>query len=128
MRIHGQRFVLHFARLQIALQRFFRLQHGGSRLRALRRQFVMQAGCGVMRFNRAGGFIHHVAGVEAGRHFHNGDAGFSIAGCDGALNRRRAAPARQQGGVNIQAAVFRRVQHRLRQDQAVGRHHHHIRI
>ena len=38
----------------------------------------------------------------------------------GALDRRRAAPARQQRGVQVEAAVARRVEDRLRQDQPVG--------
>ena len=38
----------------------------------------------------------HVAGVEAGVHLHDGDAGARVAGLDRALDRRGAAPARQQ--------------------------------
>ncbi len=38
----------------------------------------------------------------------------------------RTAPARQQTGVDVQATAFGRVQHRLRQDQAVGHDHRHI--
>ena len=38
----------------------------------------------------------------------------------GALDRRRAAPARQQRGVEIEAAEPRRLEDRLRQDQSIG--------
>ncbi len=38
----------------------------------------------------------------------------------GALDGRCAAPAGQQRGVDVDAAVFRRVENFLRQDQPVG--------
>jgi hypothetical protein len=50
-----------------------------------------------------------------------------VAGLDGAMDRRRAAPARQQRGVDVDAAAARQVEHGLRQDQAVGGHHQQIR-
>jgi hypothetical protein len=68
----------------------------------------------------------HIAGIQAGIHLHDGDAGFGVAGLDGAMNRRCTAPARQQAGVDVQAAQARRIEHPLRQDQAIGGHHHHI--
>jgi hypothetical protein len=49
-----------------------------------------------------------------------------IARFDGAMDRRGAAPARQQGRVDVEAAQARQVQHPLRQDQAIGGHHHHV--
>ena len=49
-----------------------------------------------------------------------------VAGQDRRLDRRRAAPARQQAGVDVEAASPRRVQHRLRQDQPVRRDHRRI--
>ena len=63
------------------------------------------------------------AGVEPCVHLHDGDAGLAVAGEDGALDRRRAAPARQQRGMDVEAAEARRLEHRLRQDQAIGRDH-----
>ena len=68
----------------------------------------------------------HRPGIEPGLHLHDGDAGFGIAGQDRALDRRRAAPARQQRGVDVDAAEARHVEHRLRQDQAVGGDHHDV--
>ena len=49
-----------------------------------------------------------------------------VAGLDRALDRRRAAPARQQRGMDVQAAQARQLEHPLRQDQAVGRDDHHV--
>ena len=43
-----------------------------------------------------------------------------VAGHDGALDRRGAAPARQLRGVQVEAAEARRLEHGRRQDQAVG--------
>ncbi len=63
------------------------------------------------------------AGVEPLFHLHDADAGLAVAGEDGALDRRRATPARQERGVDIEAAEPGRRQHRLRQDQAIGRHY-----
>ena len=55
------------------------------------------------------------------------DAGLGVAGLDRALDRRRAAPARQQRGVDVEAAAARgSVQHPRRQDQAVGGDHQHV--
>ncbi|MNI18977.1 hypothetical protein D3C73_723980 [compost metagenome] len=68
----------------------------------------------------------HVAGIQALIHLHDGHARLRVARFNGALNRRRAAPARQQAGVDVQATQARQVQHPLRQDQAIGGHHHHV--
>ena len=65
----------------------------------------------------------HRAGIETLVHLHDGDAGLGVAGQDGALDRRRAAPARQQRGMDVEAAEPRRGQDRRRQDQAVGDDH-----
>ena len=70
----------------------------------------------------------HVAGVQPRIHLHDGHTGLGVAGFNGAVNGRSPAPTRQQGGVDIQAAMPRRIQNPLRQDQAIGRHHHHIGI
>jgi hypothetical protein len=59
-------------------------------------------------------------GVEPPLHLHDRHSGRLVAGEDGALDRSRAAPARQQGGVDIEAAMARRLEDRQRQDQAVG--------
>ena len=54
----------------------------------------------------------HRAGIEPLVHLHDGDAGLPVAGEDGALDRRRAAPARQQRGMDVEAAEPRRLQDR----------------
>jgi hypothetical protein len=50
-----------------------------------------------------------------------------IAGQDGALDRRRAPPARQQRGMDVHTAPHRNIQHRLWQHQAIGDHDHQVR-
>ena len=71
------------------------------------------------RRRSASAFDHqHVAGVEPGIHLHDRDAGARVAGLDRALDRRGAAPARQQRRVNVQAAQARQLEHPGRQDRA----------
>ena len=91
-------------------------------------QPVVQRAGGVCAFDGEGFGEQHVAGVQAGIHLHDGDAGLRVARFNGAVNRRGAAPARQQRGVDIQATQPGRVKHPLRQDQPVGGHHHHVGI
>ena len=62
----------------------------------------------------------HGAGIEALVHLHHHHAGLFVAGHDRPLDRRRAAPARQQRGMAVVAAKPRSVQNLLRQQQAVG--------
>ena len=69
----------------------------------------------------------HRAGVQPRVHAHDGDAGLGVAGQDRRLDRRRAAPARQQARMDVQAAPPGRRQHRRRQDQPVGGDHRGIR-
>ena len=59
-------------------------------------------------------------GIEGFFHPHHRDAGFAVARHDGALDRRRAPPARQQRGVQVEAPLGRRVENGFRQDQAIG--------
>ena len=54
----------------------------------------------------------HRAGIEARIHLHDRDAGFAVSGEERALDRRRAAPARQQRGVDVERAVRRGVEQR----------------
>ena len=91
------------------------------------REFVVQTGRGVDAGNRQAFGEQHVARIQPSVHLHDGDAGLRIARFDGAVNRRCAAPARQQAGVNIEAAKPRLIQHPLRQDQAISRNDHHLR-
>ena len=95
--------------------------------RAQRGQAVVQRGGAVVGARSARPRASSIgAGVQAGVHLHDGDAGLRVAGLDGTVDRRRAAPARQQRGVDVQAAPRRQRQHPGRQDQAVGGHHQHV--
>ena len=75
---------------------------------------------GVARADRRAKLARHRAGVEAFLHAHEVDAGLGVAGHDRALHRRRAAPARQQRSVNVEAAELRRGEHGRRQDEPIG--------
>ena len=77
------------------------------------------------RDGRAGGQGDR-AGIQPGLHPHDADAGFRIPRHDRPLDRRRPPPARQQRGVKVETAMARRIQHRLRQEEAIGHHHRHI--
>ena len=89
-------------------------------------QLVVQAGRGVVGGDGQALDQAHVARVQARIHLHDGDAGLGITGLDGAVDGGGAAPARQQAGVDVQAAARRRIEHPLRQDQPVGGHDHDI--
>mmetsp|Transcript_6682 Transcript_6682/g.27948 ORF Transcript_6682/g.27948 Transcript_6682/m.27948 type:complete len:400 (+) Transcript_6682:401-1600(+) len=93
---------------------------------AQRGQAVVQRGGAVGRADGLACHQAHGPGVEPGVHLHDGDPGLGVAGLDRAVDGRRAAPARQQGRMDVQAAAPRGVQHPLRQDQAIGGHHHHV--
>lgn len=88
----------------------------------------MHIGGRVGVFNGVAVGAYHGTGVEAGIHLHNAHAGFGVARFDGALYRGGTAPARQQRGVDVEAAVCGCVEHGLRQNQPIGGHHHHIGI
>ena len=95
-------------------------------LRAQRGKAVVQAAAGLVR--RDGEAFDQVyrPGIQALLHLHDGHTGLGVARLDRALDRRRPAPARQDGGMDVDAAQARRLQHRLRQQQAVGHHHHQV--
>ena len=69
---------------------------------------------------RDGAPQQHRPGVEALVHEHDADAGFGVPRHDGARDGRRPAPARQQRGVEVEAAAARRGEHGGRQEDAVG--------
>ena len=77
------------------------------RVGARRGQPVVQRRAGVARVDRHADDREHRAGVEAGVHLHDRDAGLGIAREQRALDRRRTAPARQQRRVDVDAAVPR---------------------
>ena len=103
-----------------ALQRGERAHH---QVGAAPRQFVMQfAGGRIRRRSATRSAMAIGPGVEPFLHLHHHHAGLVVAGHDGALDRRRAAPARQQRGVEVEAAERKGIQNRLRQDQPVSDH------
>ncbi|HMN59698.1 MAG TPA: hypothetical protein PJ988_05010 [Anaerolinea sp.] len=63
------------------------------------------------------------AGVDPGVHLHDGRAGDGVPVQDGGLDGGGSAPARQQRGMHIDAAVAWQVQHVLAQDLAESGHH-----
>ena len=69
----------------------------------------------------------HVAGIEALVHLHDGDARLGVAVQHRPLHGGATPVFRQQGDVEVDAAIFRRFQHRSRQDAAVGHHHDELR-
>ena len=82
----------------------------------------VQLAAGRQRRYRAALYSHHRPRVQTRIHVHDGHAALPVAGFDSALNRRRAAPARQQRAVHVDRAQPRQVQHRGGQDQPVGHH------
>ena len=97
----------------------------------------MQGRGGVAIGNRERLFEQHVAGIQAHIHLHDGDAGLGIAGLDRPVDRRSPPPTREQGAVDIQAAIAgpsigmrgsHVVEHPLGQYQPIGSHHHDIRL
>ena len=70
----------------------------------------------------------HRSGIQALLHAHDGDAGDLIAGQQRTLDRGGTAPARQERGMDVEAAQPRHAQQSFGQDQAVGHHHQRIDI
>jgi len=124
VRVGGQAVVLYLATQLAGSQLGHGFDHG---LGAERGQTIMQAAASVLGSDGGGHLEQHGAGVQARFHLHHGDAAAGVAGLDGALDRRRAAPARQQRGVAVDAAQARSIQHHLWQDQAIGDHYHQVR-
>ena len=89
-------------------------------LAAERREARQQRRAGVVGGDRRRLDQQDRAGVEAGVHLHQGDAGLGVAGLDRPLDRRGAAPARQQRRMDVDAAEPRQREQPRRQDQAVG--------
>ena len=74
------------------------------------------------------GLEQHRPGVQARFHLHDGYSGVGVSGQNRALHGCGTAPAREQGAVDIEAAHFRGVEDRPRQDQAIGGNHGGIQI
>jgi len=105
------------------------------RLRAQRRQPVVQFAAGHPARDRAGGANVNRPGVQSGVHPHQANARFGVARHNGALarhngalDRGRAAPARQQRRMNVDATQPGDRQHRRRQNQPVRGDHQQIRL
>jgi len=101
------------------------VQHFGHQSRAQLGQFGGQLTRRLVASGR-GHLGQHRPGVEPRFHPHYGDARLLVARQYRALDGGRSAPARQQAGMNVEAAVDWRIEHRLRQDQAIGRDHRHV--
>jgi hypothetical protein len=83
----------------------------------------MQLACRYVRPDGDNLADRHRPRIEAFLHLHHHDAGLPITRHHRPLDRRRAAPARQQRTMQIEAAMFGRVEHWLGQQQAIGHHH-----
>ncbi|MCW0417171.1 hypothetical protein NB689_002925 [Xanthomonas sacchari] len=88
----------------------------------------MQLPAGLVGTDRGPLRQQHRAGIQARFHLHQAHPGLAVAGLDRALDRRGAAPTRQQRGMHVPAAMGRDRQHRLGQDQPVGHHHDQVRL
>jgi hypothetical protein len=87
-------------------------------------QLVVQAAGGIGVLDGDAFHQQHRTGIQAFFHLHDGHAGLCIARLDRAVDRGGAAPARQDRAVDIDAGLD--VEGGARQDQAVGRDHHHV--
>ena len=107
-----------------------KLTHQAQRLHNHQRshvgQGIVQGGGSFLLADGHGFFEQHVACIKACIHLHDGDTRLGISRLNGAVNGCCTSPSRQQRGMNIQATKARRVEHPLRQDQAVGSNHHHV--
>ncbi len=81
---------------------------------------------GVVVRDRHPDLFDHRPGVEARVHLHERDPRLAVAFEDRPLDRRRAAPPREQRRVDVDAAVPRPREHVGRQDQAVGGDDEHV--
>ena len=80
----------------------------------------MQRTAGFTGRDRRASFEKDRTRVETCFHLHQIHAAFAVAGEDRALDRRRAAPARQQRGVHVPATQARQCEHAARKNQSVG--------
>jgi hypothetical protein len=82
-------------------------QRSRERLRRERREPFVERGRRVLAVDRRRAHEVDGAGVEACVHLHHTDARRGVTREHGALNRRRAAPARQDRSVQVDAAQAR---------------------
>ena len=98
-------------------------QHTGTHSR----HAVKQLAAGLLGVNGHLLTDQHIAGVEALIHLHDGDTRLCIPIEDCPLHRGAATVLGQQGDMQVDAAVFRDVQHAGGQDAAIGHHHDELR-
>ena len=101
-----------------ALQRAERAHHQVGAERAPARRAGRPPSCRGRSATRSA--MRHGPGVEPLVHLHHHDAALGIARHDRAVDRRGAAPARQQRGMQVEAAERHGIEDRLRQDQPIG--------
>ncbi len=107
---------LHPARLQVEERRSYQV-------RAKRRELIVQ-GTGVLILSdRKATLRKQRPGIQTRVHPHDRNPRFTIAREKRALNRRGAAPARQERGMNVQRSVRSDNKERRRQDHAVRSDH-----
>ena len=88
----------------------------------------MQVPCGFLGANRHRLAQQNRPGIQPCLHLHDAHASLCIPGHDGAMNGGGPPPPGQEAGVDIQTATRGRIQNRLRQNEAIGHHHRHIRL
>ena len=86
----------------------------------------MQSSCGLARSDGCRARKQYRPSVEPGFHLHDRYTALGIAGSDRALDRRGAAPTRQQRRMNVDAPQSRRLQNSLRKQQSVRGDDHEI--
>ncbi len=104
--------------LERAVGKFF--QRIRQQRRPHQRKPVMQRARGFVSSNRCVLFGQDATGVQSLIHFHNADTRLSIAGDNGALDRCRAAPPRQQGRMHVETTELWCFKNFTRQDQTIG--------
>src|SRR5713101_2941168 len=106
--------------------RFELAQGAHDEVRAKPREPVVQGTRGVVLQDRNPFLQQHRPCVEPGVHLHDGYTGFPIPREKRPLYGRRAAPARQEGCVNVDRTVAGDLEHRPRQNQPVGDDDHDV--
>lgn len=88
----------------------------------------MQGASGFRAFQGGADLGDDVSGIQLPDNVHDGDARFCIAGFDGGLDAGRSTVARQEGGMCVDAAHGRHINHFLAQNLPVRHDDDQIRI
>ena len=94
--------------------------------RTERGQLVVKRCRRIVRVDRDACGAQHGTRIESRIHLHERDTRLRIARFQRPMDRRGAAPARQQRSMDIDAAVARNVEHLLGQQQPISGDDHHI--